>query len=51
MVLFYVIVFNCETWHGSLCEPKMLETNISLGDKKSCISNTRLKLISLLELF
>lgn len=30
MVLFYVIGCNCVTWHGSLCEPRMLERDISL---------------------
>lgn len=29
MVLFYVIRHDCETWHGSLCEPRVLETDIS----------------------
>lgn len=51
MVLFYVIGCNCVTWHGSFCEPSMLETDIWLGDNKFHISDARLKLTSLLELF
>lgn len=45
MVLLYVIRCNCEIWHVFLCQLRML------GDKSSCIYNTRLKLTSLLKLF